>query len=183
MGNWNHQPNYDAVEWMCTEIWPRFQELYPMAKFHVVGANYGVLNTIPGSCLGNKNIVNHREVNDLYSMFNSVRLSVAPLRYGAGVKGKVNSSMRYGVPVVVTEIAIEGMHVQDGENAMVASSMHDFVASMARVYGNELLWSQLRTGGFENLDHWFSSERAKQTLQNALSPLYYNSREALISSR
>ena len=73
--------------------------------------------------------------------FNGCRLSVAPLRYGAGVKGKVNQSLAYGLPVVVTTPAAEGMYLVDGESALIADEPAEFAAAIVRLYRDPVLWA------------------------------------------
>lgn len=168
IGNWNHQPNFDAVNWICESLFPRFKMSVPAARFFIIGANYGIVNTMPKSCLDDPIVLNLGQVADLHRFYSSVRISVAPLRYGAGVKGKVNTAMRYGVPIVATNMATEGMHVEDGINALVADKEDEFVEKMVKLYNDEQLWNNIRQGGFDNLDTWFSVETAKNEIEYLL---------------
>jgi hypothetical protein len=77
------------------------------------------------------------------SFFDSVRLSVAPLRFGAGIKGKINQSMAFGVPVVATSIAVEGMNLADHEHVLVADEPQDFARALIELYESEELWKRL----------------------------------------
>ncbi|HLF29472.1 MAG TPA: glycosyltransferase, partial [Xanthomonadales bacterium] len=98
-------------------------------------------------------------------------LAVAPLRYGAGVKGKVNLSMSHGQPVVATPMAIEGLFARDGEEVLVAESAEDFAAAVVRLYRDETLWNRLSGGGLENVRRHFSIERARENLAAILQSL------------
>ena len=73
------------------------------------------------TALADEHVIVHGYVEDIAPYMDGCRVSVAPLRYGAGVKGKVNMAMSYGLPVVATPIAVEGMHVEAGEDVMVAT--------------------------------------------------------------
>ena len=94
---------------------------------------------------------------------------IAPLRFGAGVKGKVNMAMSYGLPVVVTPIAAEGMHLVDGHDALIAETAAGFADATWRVYQDEALWMQLSEHGLENVRRHFSAQAARDTLRKALA--------------
>ena len=72
------------------------------------------------------------------------RIAVAPLRYGAGVKGKINLSMAHGQPVVATTCAVEGMHLDDGDDVLVADDAPAFAAQIVRLHEDARLWNRLQ---------------------------------------
>ena len=84
---------------------------------------------------------------DVRPFFDSVRLSVAPLRFGAGMKGKINQSMAFGVPVVATSLAVEGMNLADHEDILVADEPEDFARALIELYESEQLWKRLSQNG------------------------------------
>lgn len=86
-------------------------------------------------------IVGH--VPDLGRQFEKLRITVAPLRYGAGAKGKVASSLSYGVPCVVTPVAAEGMGLVHGETVMVASDPRQFASYVLHLYDDEDMWNRM----------------------------------------
>ena len=86
-------------------------------------------------------------VPDVRHLFDQARLLVAPIRYGAGVKGKVNQSMAFGVPTVVTRVAAEGMYLVHEENAMVADDPEDFAAAVVRLWTEPEIWHRVSHGG------------------------------------
>ena len=104
-------------------------------------------------------------VPNLAPKLQTYRLSVAPLRYGAGVKGKVNQSLAHGLPCVATEIASEGMHLRDGVDIMIASAAASFAAAVTRVYRDEALWARLSESGLRNTRDHFSPEVADEQLK------------------
>src|SRR5690606_8298278 len=117
MGGYQHTPNVDAVLWFADEVLPLIRAEAPEVTFHIVGSK------APDSvrALGEREgIMFHGFVPDIAPFMDNCRLAVAPLRFGAGVKGKVNMSMSYGQPVVATPIAIEGMHAEPGVDVLVA---------------------------------------------------------------
>ena len=107
-------------------------------------------------------------VEDIDPVFTTTRLSIAPLRYGAGVKGKVNLAMSYGVPVVATSAAVEGMHLANGVDVLVADHPNTFADAIAAAYRDEKLWSRLSRAGVDNVRRHFSRDAAKRALAGVL---------------
>jgi glycosyltransferase involved in cell wall biosynthesis len=101
-------------------------------------------------------------VPDVAPYFRRCRLSVAPLRYGAGVKGKINMSLSHGVPVVATSLAVEGMYL-DGE-ALVADDAAAFADAVARLYGDEATWSRMSDAGLAHTQQHFSFAAAERAV-------------------
>ena len=99
------------------------------------------------------------------------RLAVAPLRYGAGVKGKVNHSMAHGQPVVATPMAVEGMHAEHERDVLVASDAESFAAEVIRLYRDEALWDQLSKGSVNNVQAHFSTDAARRSLEDLFESL------------
>ncbi len=98
-------------------------------------------------------------------------LAVAPLRYGAGVKGKVNMSMSHGQPVVATATAIEGLHAEHGREILVAETEQAFAEEVIRLYRDETLWNAISDAAIENVETHFSVRAARNSLQELLAKL------------
>ena len=95
-------------------------------------------------------------VKNLAALFAASRLSVAPLRYGGGIKGKIITSLGYGVPVVATSVAAEGMGLQHEENILVADSPDAMADQILRLYDDDGLWQRLSSKGYEAFQDKFS---------------------------
>ena len=108
-------------------------------------------------------------VPDVSSHYDSARLSISPLRYGAGVKGKVNLAMQYGVPVVATNVSVEGMALCNEKNVLVADEPDAFACAVMRLYDDKILWDRLREGGLENIEVHFSRVTARRALESVLA--------------
>ena len=160
IGGFEHPPNTDAVLWYAQQVLPRVRQRLPGVPIYIVGSK--VPSTI--RALAAPDFVVTGYVPDVAPFFTGCRLSVAPLRYGAGVKGKVNLAMSYGLPVVATSPAVEGMHLAPGEDVMVADDPEQFAAAIERVYRDEPLWQRLAAGGIENIRRHFSRAVARQAL-------------------
>ncbi|GAB4177244.1 MAG: hypothetical protein Kow0020_13200 [Wenzhouxiangellaceae bacterium] len=160
IGGFRHPPNVDAAEWLIDEILPRIRAELDEVELHLIGSN------MPESLLGRRapGLRIHGFVRDLTPFMTGCRVSVAPLRYGAGVKGKVNQAMSQGLPVVATPCAAEGMHVTDGMDILLAESADEFAAQVVRVYRDRALWQRLAEGGRANVARHFSVDAARHAL-------------------
>jgi glycosyltransferase involved in cell wall biosynthesis len=160
IGGFQHPPNVDAVLWYAREVLPIVRQRLPGVTTYIVGSK--VPSTI--RALAAPDFVVTGYVPDVEPFFTGCRVSIAPLRYGAGVKGKVNLAMSYGVPVVATPPAVEGMHLRNGIDVIVAADAGQFAEAIERAYGDEDLWQRLSAGGVENIRSHFSRAVARQAL-------------------
>ena len=164
IGSFRHPPNADAVLWYAREVLPLVRARLPGVVTTIVGAEP------PASvrALDCRELAVAGHVEDIDPVFTAARVSIAPLRYGAGVKGKVNLAMSYGVPVVATSVAVEGMHLADGVDVLVADHPQAFADALARAYSDEATWEKLSRAGVDNVRRHFSRETAKRALAETL---------------
>ena len=163
VGGFGHPPNADAMQWFVADILPRVQQAEPGIKLHIAGD----IDDPSRQSMTRDGVIVHGRVTDLLPLIEASRLSIAPLRFGAGVKGKVNQAMSYGLPVVLTSIAAEGMHITHGMDALLADTPEDFANAILRAYRDEALWRRLSDAGPENVRAHFSSSLARQALRTA----------------
>ncbi len=164
IGGFEHPPNADAVLYFAREIFPLIKASIPEAVFQVIGAD----PTAEILQLASQDIQVLGYVPEVRHFFDQARLSVAPIRYGAGVKGKVNQSMSLGVPAVVTRVAAEGMYLVHEQNAMIADEPEGFTAAVVRLWTEPEIWHRLSFNGRENLREHFSVEAAGQRIDELL---------------
>jgi GT2 family glycosyltransferase len=165
VGGFQHPPNVDAVLWFAHEVWPLIRAKAPELVLHLIGSR--TPPEIAG--LASAHIHVHGFVADLEPFMAGCRLSVAPLRYGAGVKGKVNMSMSYGLPVVATSVALEGMFLESGIDALIADTPVAFADAVLQLCGDDALWSRLSDASLANVQRHFSLDAARQVLGRLLS--------------
>jgi O-antigen biosynthesis protein len=160
VGGFQHVPNVDAALWLVEEIFPRIRAEIPDIELHLIGSR------MPPQIrdIDQPGVQVHGFVADLDPYLEKCRVSLAPLRYGAGVKGKVNQAMSHGLPVVATACAAEGMFLKHGVDVLVADSAEGFAAEVVRVYGEAELWQRLSEGGLANVAEHFSREAAARAL-------------------
>ena len=165
IGGFQHPPNTDAVLWYAREILPRVREALPGAKTYIVGSK------VPANvrALAAEDFIVTGYVPDVTPYFTSCRASIAPLRYGAGVKGKINLAMSYGLPVIATTPSIEGMHLCAGEDVLIGDDPATFAAEIVRVYRDEALWQRLAAGGRDNIRKHFSRDVARSTITRLIA--------------
>jgi len=154
VGNYQHPPNIDAVLFFLREVWPLIQEKLPEAHFSIVGSYMpDVIREASGEGV---DLGGCGDTQD--KLFGRIRLSVAPLRVGAGLKGKVATSLGYGVPIVMTTIAAEGMGLQNEEDALIADDPVAFAEAVIRLYSDSALWDRLSIRGGQAARRLFSIE-------------------------
>lgn len=134
IGGFGHRPNVDAVKWIAEEILPELLNYLPDVKIHILGSNAPkeVL------ALANEHLIIEGFVTDeqLEWFYRNCRISLVPLRYGAGIKGKVVEAMRFGTPVVTTTTGAEG--IPNAEDAMlIEDDAHALAERLAKLYENE----------------------------------------------
>jgi glycosyltransferase involved in cell wall biosynthesis len=126
------------------EIWPLILRQQADLEFCIAGSN------APAEVLalsGRRGVQVVGYVPDLTQLFDRSRVFVAPLRFGAGVKGKVGESMAHGLPVVTTSIGAEGMSLRDGEHLLVADEPEVFADAVLRLIRDDALWTRLQANG------------------------------------
>ena len=161
IGGYQHTPNVDGILWFVKDILPIICQSIPDLKLHIIGSKAPPEVEQLGQ---HPNVEFHGFVADIEPLMRSIRLAVAPLRFGAGVKGKVNMSMSYGQPVVGTHVAVEGMYTQHGHDVMMADDAEAFAHAVTELYQSQTLWQQLSKGGMQNVEKWFSFQAAKNTI-------------------
>ena len=152
IGGFRHQPNGDAVHHFVRDIWPLIKSKIPDMRFHIIGAD------VPADihALATHDIIVEGFVPDLTPLFSECRLSIAPLRFGAGVKGKIGTSLAYGLPSVISTIAQEGSGLVSGEHVLVADQPEDFAEQVIRLYRDQSLWESLAENGVKFIEDNYS---------------------------
>jgi glycosyltransferase involved in cell wall biosynthesis len=164
IGGFNHPPNTDAVIYFCRDMFPRIAEALPGVRFYVIGSD----PPPEVSSLASKGVRILGYVRDVGPYWRECRLSVAPLRFGAGVKGKINESLAHGVPVVATSIAAEGMFLENGRSALIADGPDAFAEAVVRLYDDKSLWYRLSQGGIAVIEDRFSFAAARAAVTDLL---------------
>jgi GT2 family glycosyltransferase len=167
VGGYRHPPNVDAANWLAQQIFPRVRQALPDIELHLIGGDapdsVRALGDLPG-------VHFHGHVPDIEPFLDGCRIALAPLRYGAGVKGKVNLSMAHGQPVVATPCAAEGMSLRDGHDVLIAEQPQAIADAIVRLYRDQALWAELSRNGLDNVRQHYSFEAAGAALARILEP-------------
>jgi glycosyltransferase involved in cell wall biosynthesis len=165
VGGFRHPPNNDAILWYASEILPLVRRRLPGVKTYVVGGD--VPATIKSLAADDFVIAGY--VPDIAPYLTGCRVSISPLRYGAGVKGKINLAMSFGLPVVATTPSIEAMYLTPGAEVLIGDDPDAFADAVVRVYRDAALWAKLGAGGLENIRTHFSRSVATGALTRLLA--------------
>jgi GT2 family glycosyltransferase len=154
LGGYRHPPNIDAVTYFVAEVMPILRQLVPGIVFRIAGSH------MPDSFhdLAAPDVVLDGFIPDLATYFEDIRVMVAPLRYGAGIKGKVFDSLARGLPCVASSIAAEGMDLQDGEAIAIADEPRAIAEAIAWLHQDEEAWLRLQRGGLDYISRTCSED-------------------------
>lgn len=166
LGGYRHPPNVDAVLYFAERIWPLIRSHRPDMKFIVAGSE------CPEQLLaldGRDGIEVVGFVEDLAAFFGGVRLSVAPIRYGAGIKGKVAMSLAHGVPGVLTSCAAEGMGLADGAAVVIRDDEVEFAEAVIALYDDEGRWLRMSDQALSFVDDTYGGGVARRRIAELLA--------------
>jgi glycosyltransferase involved in cell wall biosynthesis len=166
IGGYYHEPNVDAVIWLCEEIMPLVWQSQPDMQLTLLGSN----PSPAVKALASDRVFVPGYIKDVEPYFISQRLFIAPLRYGAGMKGKIGHSLSYGLPTITTSIGAEGIGLVSGENAIVVDQPDKFAAQILNLYNNEGLWQKISQNSFKAM-YKYTPEAVRGTIAEAIAPL------------
>lgn len=165
VGGFSHQPNEDAMKWFISEIFDQITSAAPQTMLRIVGSKTPTWLTE----LNHPNIQVMGWVPNLAPIYAASRVCVAPLRYGAGVKGKVGEAMSYGVPMVLTSTAAEGMKLNSNQHCLLADQPAEFAQGVIELLKNDARWQEISTAARshirENFGRAATLNRVKQLLE------------------
>ncbi len=134
VGGFQHTPNLDGIQWFTKQVFPQIIKQIPDIKLHIVGSNPpSEVRKIKSKNISVKGLVSDKELEKLYQQ---VRLVIVPLRYGAGVKGKVIEAMYHGLPIVSTSTGLEGIEGIEGA-IIAANDAKNFSGAICELYEDE----------------------------------------------
>lgn len=153
IGNYLHAPNYDAVLYLKTKIWPLIHEILPQSEMHIYGA-YAQQKVKQLENKRQKFIVRGR-ATDLQTVFQNHKILLAPLRFGAGLKGKFIDAMQNGTPSITTPIGAEGISGALPFNGFITENPKDIAQAAVKLYQNEQEWETAQTNGMHLINSRF----------------------------
>lgn len=164
VGNTLHTPNREAARWLVEEVWPRVTARVPGARLQLVGNDpdgfYGSL-AAPGV-----DVVGRVESTEQH--LDAVRVSVAPIRSGAGIKIKIAEAASRGVPVVTTEVGAEGLGLVAGESVLVGETAEQLAQHVVSLLADDDLWRSTSTRALAHARSQFGAERLRREVATAI---------------
>jgi glycosyltransferase involved in cell wall biosynthesis len=163
IGSFLHPPNVDAVAWFAQEILPRIRSTVDVDLL-VVGADP------PAELVAaaGPHVRFEGWVPAVEPLFDAARVFVAPLRWGAGMKGKVGQAMALGLPVVTTSIGAEGMDLADGVDVLIRDEAGAFADAVLQLHEDRLIWERLSTSALNTVAARWSSGAMQERLRTLL---------------
>ncbi|MCA2552837.1 MAG: glycosyltransferase [Microcystis sp. M04BS1] len=166
IGSYNHPPNIDAVKWLCLEIMPLVWASRPDITVNLLGSN--LKDEVKE--LANDQVIVTGYVPEVEPYFQKSRIFVAPLRFGAGMKGKIGQSLSLGLPTITTKIGAEGMGLIDHQDVLIADTAEEFAQAVIELYDNMQLWQKLADNSLETIKR-YQPATVQTNLQALLSNL------------
>ncbi len=175
IGNFRHAPNWDAVLWLKSAVWPLIRQQLPKAQLHIYGAYTPPKATALNNPAQGFHIMNWAE--DALQVMSQARVCLAPLRFGAGIKGKIVDAMLCGTPTVTTPIGAEAMHGEMPWPGTLASSATGIADAAIRLYQHRNLWQDAQQAGWDLLEARYQHRQHCASLIERISVLRQNLRE------
>ena len=158
IGSYLHPPNVDSVIWLCEDIMPKVWEKNPQINLTLLGSN----PTEKVLSYKNDKIFVPGFIHDVRPYFDRAKIFLSPLRYGAGMKGKIGHSMSAGLPVITTTVGAEGVGLDDGVNTIVRDDLQEFVTAVCSLYEDEASWNCLSANGLKHVEKFSPSIVSKE---------------------
>jgi hypothetical protein len=172
IGNFLHEPNWNAVQYLKESIWPLIRKQLPEAVLEIYGAYpsqkvFQLHNEKEGF------LIKGRAVDAKVAISNA-KILLAPLRFGAGIKGKLLEAMEYGTPSVTTSIGAESMHGTLEWNGFIEDDLQQFADAAVQLYQDEILWLRSQQNGFAIIKHRYLKDLFEVEFTKQLSFLKLN---------
>jgi GT2 family glycosyltransferase/Tfp pilus assembly protein PilF len=174
VGNYKHDPNVDAVLYFVENIWPGIKHRLPDVKFYIVGNS----PTEEIEALASDDIIVTGFVPEVTPYLLESKVFVVPLRYGAGLKGKIGEALAGGIPIATTSIGAEGMHLVHGKNAMIADEPDEFADRVAELYTDSALWQELASEGRDHAIRNYSYEAVEAYWHEVFAAIRHGRQES-----
>jgi len=174
IGNFRHAPNWDVVLYL-QKIWPLIRKQLPKAQLHI----YGSYPPPKATALNNPKtgFLIKGWADDAYEVMEKSRVCLAPIRFGAGIKGKLLDAMIMQTPSVTTSVGSEGMYESKSWPGFISDELEDFVNKAVELYNNENIWNKARINSSILLKSKYDSDNLSKQLIKKIDEVYENLEE------
>ncbi|MEQ9279202.1 MAG: glycosyltransferase [Balneola sp.] len=172
IGNFLHEPNWDAVRFLKEDIWKLIRKELPEAELHI----YGAYTSSKVEQLHNESegfLIKGRAIS-AEEVFKKSRILLAPLRFGAGLKGKFADAMKFGTPSVTTKIGAEGMRINQGWCGELGETPDDIAQKAVQLYSDKSVWIEAQKTGLQIFNQLFNKAEHGQNLKAKIESVNKN---------
>ncbi|WP_417214197.1 glycosyltransferase [Bizionia sp.] len=172
IGNFFHKPNYQSVLYLKEVIWPGIRKQLPQAELHIFGA------------YANQKVTQlHKKqdgflvkgfANQVSEVMQASRVCLAPLQFGAGLKGKLIDAMKNGTPAIMSSIAAEGMFGTLDSNGFIADNPIEFINKAVALYTTETTWKTKQQNGFQIINNRFDKTQFQSSFIKTINSITAN---------
>ncbi|NGP88107.1 glycosyltransferase [Fodinibius halophilus] len=154
IGNFRHKPNWDAVRFMRAEVWPLIREKLPQAELHIYGSY--VTRKAKQLHKPEEGFYIEGRAADAQEVVSQARICLAPLRFGAGLKGKLVEAMQCGTPNITTKIGAEGIAGDFEWSGSIKDKARNIADAAVQLYQNETVWHKKQKQGIRIINERFA---------------------------
>lgn len=172
IGNGRHAPNIDAIVWLKKEIWPLIRRTLPQVNLNIYGAY--LPEHIKQMHQPKEGFLVHGWAKDKQTVFENARINLAPLRFGAGIKGKLIDAMQFGTASVTTGIGAEGMHENLDWNGKIYNDSISFANAAIGLYQNKIEWEACQPKGIAIINTLYNKTKLRQALNSKIKEINNN---------
>ena len=178
LGSYTHPPNRDAVDHFLATIWPQVHSEHPNLHFHIYGS--GLSRELAAAWQATPGVQVEGWIADLGELYDSHRLLVAPLRSGAGIKGKVMAAAAHGLPQVLSPLAAESTGLRHGQEVLIATSPAQWLDAINQLCGKPEAWRSMSSAAHAFAREHYGPERGLERMRSALQSVALPTRGAAI---
>lgn len=175
IGNFRHAPNWDAVLYLKQTLWPLIHKQLPKAQMHIYGAYPPPKATQLHNPEQKFYVLGWAESAE--QVMKKARICLAPLRFGAGLKGKLLDAMQFGTPSITTEIGAEGMHNELAWNGIITDKPKEYVDAAVKLYNNKLEWESAQENGIKIINTLYDKVQHSKILLEKIMFIYNHLQE------
>ncbi len=172
IGNFIHAPNWDAVLYLKNVMWSPIKKRLPKSELHIYGAYppqkvWSLHNPQQGFVIKGR-------AENAQDVIGKAKVMLAPLRFGAGIKGKLLEAMQCGTPSVTSQIGAESMHQGKDWNGFVTDDIIEFTNNAVALYQDNTLWKTAQTNGQKIIDFWYANEKWQENFNKKIISIQKN---------
>jgi glycosyltransferase involved in cell wall biosynthesis len=164
IGSFAHRPNQDAMLFFLREVYPLVRKSLPTVRLDIIGdfASAAI------KAYDSEDVRIRGYVPDVEPYLQNARIFIAPLRFGAGIKGKVGEAMAHSLPVVTTSIGAEGFGLTPGLDVMIGDDPTSFAEAIHQLYLQKELWKRVADNSRLRIEKHFTPEVVAETINNSI---------------